>query len=302
LDNDYSRLVKLAAVAATVTAALLILIKLVAWLISGSASILATLTDSLMDVAASGINLMAIHYATQPADAEHRFGHGKAESLAGLAQSAFISGSGCLLIANGTIELVHPKPLTGLAVGIGVMLISIALTLVLVGFQRWVIHKTGSVAIKADSLHYHGDILMNGAVLVALLMSLAGWLWADGVFAVAIGFYLIRGALKIGHESVQALLDHELPPEDKQLILTEAMAVPRVRGVHELRTRQSGPMVFLQLHLELDDKLLLIDAHRIADEVESRLQNLYPNADIIIHQDPLSVVPMEKRSQQAETI
>jgi len=302
LDNDYSRLVKLAAVAATVTAALLILIKLIAWLFTGSASILATLTDSLMDVAASVINLMAVHYATLPADSEHRFGHGKAESLAGLAQSAFISGSGCLLVANGISELIHPKPLGGLAVGIGVMVTSILLTLVLVGLQRWVIRKTQSVAIKADSLHYRGDILMNGAVLVALLMSFVGWFWADGVFAVAIGIYLIRGALKIGHESVQALLDHELPEQDKQRILAEAMAVPRVRGVHELRTRQSGPMVFLQLHLELDDQLLLIDAHRIADEVESRLQNLYPNADIIIHQDPLSVLPMEKRSQQAETI
>jgi ferrous-iron efflux pump FieF len=279
----------------------LILIKLIAWLITGSASILATLTDSLMDVAASGINLLAIRYATQPADAEHRFGHGKAESLAGLAQAAFISGSGSLLVANGINELLHPKPLSGLAVGIWVMASSIIITLVLVGFQRWVIRKTQSVAIKADSLHYRGDILMNGAVLVALLLSRAGWFWADGVFAVGIGLYLIRGALRIGQEAVQALLDHELPAEDKQRILAEAMAAPGVRGVHELRTRQSGPVVFLQLHLELDDQLRLIEAHGIADQVESRLQKLYPNADIIIHQDPLSIVALE-RQQSAEPL
>lgn len=291
--QHYSRLVTLAGVASVVAASLLIAGKLVAWLMTDSASLLASLTDSLMDVSASVINLMAIRYAMAPADDEHRFGHGKAESLAGLIQSAFISGSALLLVMHGISALIQPQTLPRLGVGVWVSAGSMVITLVLVLFQSWVIRRTGSVAIKADMLHYRSDLLLNGGVLLALALAGRGWLWADGLFAVLIGLLLLWGALHIGWESVQALLDRQLPDEMQAQIVALCCQVEGVFGVHDLRTRQSGPTRFIQLHLELDDNLPLVEAHRIADEAETALRNAFERTDVIIHMDPVSAVDSE---------
>ncbi|WP_406665074.1 cation diffusion facilitator family transporter [Gallaecimonas sp. GXIMD1310] len=295
VNPHYQKLVKRATLASTCVAILLILSKLVAWLLTGSASMLASLTDSLMDVSASLINLFAVRYAMQPADNEHRYGHGKAESLAGIAQAGFIAGSAVLLIFSATDRLINPKPLTQTDVGIIVTLLALVLTIVLISYQGYVVRKTGSQAVKADALHYRSDILLNIAVLVALVLGSMGYLWADGTLALAIGIYILVSAVKIALEAGNTLLDRELPEEQKQDILRIVKEHPKVHGAHDLRTRQAGPTYFIQMHLELDDTMPLLEAHNVADDVERALMDAYPGADVIIHQDPLSVVPQEQR-------
>ncbi|MFM4705605.1 cation diffusion facilitator family transporter [Aeromonas bivalvium] len=298
--QQYSRWVTLASMAAVGTATLLITGKLIAWLMTGSSSLLASLTDSFMDVSASIINLLAIRYAMTPADEEHRFGHGKAESLAGLIQSAFIAGSALLLVMHGISSLLKEDPILRLEAGIWVSLGSMVLTLLLVGFQQFVVRRTGSVAIKADMLHYRSDLLLNGGVLLALVLAGQGWLWADGLFAILIGLFLLWGALTIGYESVQALLDRQLPEEEQARIMALCCEVAGVHGVHDLRTRQSGPTRFVQLHLELDDQLPLVKAHQIADEAELAVRQAFERTDVIIHMDPISVVHKERQGSPIE--
>lgn len=298
--QHYSRWVTLASTAAVVTATLLILGKLIAWLMTDSSSLLASLTDSFMDVSASIINLLAIRYALAPADEEHRFGHGKAESLAGLVQSAFISGSALLLVMHGISSMLNQVPVVRLEAGIWVSVGSIVLTLLLVSFQGFVIRKTNSVAIKADMLHYRSDLLLNGGVLVALVLAGQGWYWADGLFAILIGLFLVWGAVQIGYESVQALLDRQLPEEEQARIMALCCAVEGVHGVHDLRTRQSGPTRFVQLHLELDDQLPLVQAHQIADEAELAVRQAFERMDVIIHMDPISVLTKEQQGTHPE--
>jgi ferrous-iron efflux pump FieF len=291
--EEYARLVNLAGRAAIVVASLLIIVKLVAWFMTDSSSILAALTDSIMDVTTSIINLFAIKIALQPADDEHRFGHGKAESLAGLAQAAFISGSSILLMLTGISSLVNGHQIVASNVGIGVMLFSVLMTIGLVTFQTQIVKKTDSVAIKADSLHYRTDIFMNGAVLIALILAGIGWHWADGLFAIMVSFYILHGAWEIGAQSVDALMDKQLPPSEEELIIKAAYKIKDVLGVHDLRTRQSGNTKFIQLHLELDDNQSLFEAHEKADKLEAALEKHFPHADILIHLDPISTVPAE---------
>ena len=298
--QHYSRWVTLASTAAVVTATLLILGKLIAWLMTDSSSLLASLTDSFMDVSASIINLLAIRYALAPADEEHRFGHGKAESLAGLIQSAFISGSALLLMMHGISSMLNQVPVVRLEAGIWVSAGSILLTLLLVSFQSLVIRKTNSVAIKADMLHYRSDLLLNAGVLLALVRAGQGWHCADGLFAILIGLFLVWGAAHIGYESVQALLDRQLPEEEQARIMALCCAVEGVHGVHDLRTRQSGPTRFVQLHLELDDQLPLVQAHQIADEAELAVRQSFERMEVIIHMDPISVLTKEQQGTHPE--
>ncbi len=233
----------------------------------------------------------------QPADEEHKFGHGKAESLAALAQSTFIVGSACFLILQGIERLFRPSELSDPGFGIYVSMVAIVLTGGLVIFQKWVVRKTGSQAIAADSLHYQSDLLMNIAIIVALALSAYGFIYADAGFAILVGIFILVSAYKMARDAVQSLLDHQLPAEEEEKIMVLASGVAGVHGVHDLRTRQAGITRFIQLHLELDDELPLKDAHLIADEVEDRLEVAFPGADILIHQDPVSVVRNSRREQ-----
>ncbi len=291
---SYSRWVTLAGLASTATAGILILAKLVAWLMTGSSSLLASLTDSLMDISASLINLFALRYSLTPADHDHGFGHGKAESLASLAQAAFITGSALVLVMNGFSRLINPEPLKNLDIGLWVTIGSLALTLVLVTFQSLVVQKTQSQAIRADRLHYQSDVLFNIGVLLALGCSWYGWLWADGLFAILLGLFILKGALEIGYEAVQTLLDRQLPDGEREQIVELVKSVPGVNGIHDLRTRQAGPLRFIQLHMELDDALPLLRAHDLADRAEALILDKYPGADVIIHMDPISAVGHER--------
>lgn len=285
--TEGGRLMRLATYASVATALTLIVLKLGAWVMTGSVALLSTLIDSALDAAASLINLWAVSHALTPADREHRFGHGKAEPLAGLGQAAFILGSGGLLLIESVSRFMNPVAVQRGEIGIVVMVVSVALTLLLVRFQKMVVAKTNSVAISADSLHYAGDVLINGSVIVSLgaIMTL-GWTWIDPLFAVAIAGYLMWNAWQIAAQSFDMLMDRELPQEDRDRIRIIARSHPDVRNMHDLRTRLSGQQGFIQLHLELDANLPLYKAHDIADEVERAILAAFPNFEVIIHQDP----------------
>ncbi|HKJ07706.1 MAG TPA: cation diffusion facilitator family transporter [Gammaproteobacteria bacterium] len=282
------KLLRRATYASVVTATVLIVAKFAAWAVTGSVSVLASLVDSLMDLGASGVNLIAVRYSLAPPDAEHRFGHGKAESLAGLAQATFITGSAVFLIIEAVGRLLHPRALQDIGIGIAVMVFSIAVTITLLLIQRRVIRATGSTAIRADALHYGTDLATGVSVILALALAYAfGWNGLDAWFAIAIAVYILVSAGKIGWQAFQVLLDRELPDSDRARIAALAEAHPDVLGMHDLRTRQSGRLPIVQLHLEIDARRSLADAHRIAKEVETAILQAFPHADVTIHQDPV---------------
>ncbi|MEC5343427.1 CDF family cation-efflux transporter FieF [Brenneria populi] len=295
MNSQYRRLVTMAAIGATTVACLLFMMKLFAWWYTGSVSLLASLVDSLVDIAASLVNLLVVRYSLQPADAKHTFGHGKAEALAALAQSMFISGSALFLILTGLQHMVTSQALTSPEIGIWVTAIALASTLLLVSFQRWVVKHTYSQAVRADMLHYQSDLLMNGAILLALVLSRYGMTRADALFALGIGVYILYSAMRMGYDAVQSLLDRALPDEERDAIVRIIADWPGIRGAHDLRTRRSGPTRFIQLHLEMDDALPLVQSHQIADDVEQALLKQFPGSDVLIHQDPVSTVPEAQR-------
>ncbi len=285
-----ARLMRLATYASVSVAGLLIVTKLVAWQMSGSVSLLATLVDSILDALASLVNLFAVRHALAPADDEHRFGHGKAEALAGLGQATLITGSSMFLMYEAVQRLLDPVAVEGYQLGMWVMVFSIAMTLLLLTFQRHVILRTDSTAIRADALHYRTDLLVNAGVLLALALSRWGWPGFDPLFAIAIAFYILYSAWEIISHAFDHLMDRELPDEERLEIEQTVLAHAEVRGLHDLRTRRSGTATFVQMHVELDDHLSLLEAHRIAEEVEAAVVAAFPGAEVIIHPDPLSVV------------
>ncbi len=286
MPSDAAKLLRIATYASVATATLLILAKTVAWLLTGSVSVMASLVDSVMDAGASLINLFAVRYSLMPADDEHRFGHGKAEALAGLGQATFIAGSAVFLVLHAFDRLLHPQPLAQIGVGLAVMLFAILATVVLLWIQHYVIKRTDSTAIRADALHYATDLATNSATVLALLLAQFGWSGLDPLFALGIAAYILYSAYHIAWEAVQLLLDRELSAQEREEIESIAQSTPRVLGLHGLRTRQSGQTKVIQLHLELDDNLPLSDAHRISLAVDEGLRARFPAADITIHQDP----------------
>lgn len=292
---------RLATYASISVALTLVLAKTVAWAITDSVVLLATLIDSVLDSLASLINLFAVRHALIPADKEHRFGHGKAEALAGLGQAAFIAGSAGFLLLESGRRLLNPVPIESFGPGLVVMVLSIVLTLGLMAFQRHVIRKTNSTAIKADALHYRSDILVNSSVIVALLLAVEGWEGFDALFAIGIAIYILYSSWEIVRQSLDDLMDRELPDAEREEIKRIALSHADVRGLHDLRSRRSGIATFIQLHLEVDDGLSLLQAHRVSDVVERNLQKTYPTAEIIIHVDPASVVRFEAVTVFPET-
>ncbi len=280
-------LMKSAAAASVGTALVLIGVKLFALMMTDSVALLSSLIDSTLDAGASFLNLWAVRQSLTPADSGHRFGHGKIESLASLGQAAFIAGSAVLLIFQSIQYFLHPRIITHVGIGMGAMGISIVLTLLLVSFQRYVVKKTKSVAITADYAHYAGDVMMNLSVILSLFVgSYFNFRYADPIFALLIAVYLIVSVFRILKQSLAQLVDAELPDQEKQKIADIVLKSPDVSGLHDLRTRSSGTQWFIQLHLELDPLFTLAKAHAVADQVEKRLTQAFPNAEIIIHQDP----------------
>ncbi len=273
-----------ASVAVAVT---LIFAKLGAWLQTESVALLASLVDSLLDGVASLINMLAVRHALTPADDEHRFGHGKAEALAGLGQGALVAGSALYLIIESIQHLISPQPIDRSLTGIAVMVFSILLTAALVLYQRRVVRKTGSFAVSADRLHYVGDIVTNLTVIIALaLASQPDLVWVDGACALVVAAIIVKSAIDIVRGALDNLMDREMADEDRARILAVIRRHAEARALHDLRTRQAGNQVFIQFHLELDPDISLREAHRISDEIEAELLVVFPGAQILIHQDP----------------
>ncbi|TLU65794.1 cation diffusion facilitator family transporter [Thalassotalea litorea] len=285
---QYRKLVTLATSVAVLVVVLMLLTKLVVWHYSPSASLLGSALDSLFDLVASVTNLLIVRWSLRPADNEHRFGHGKAENMAALLQGGIISVSAVLLIVHGWDRMLNPTAIEHTFWGIVVSVIAIILTLGLVNFQYYVIRQTDSLAIKADQLHYKSDLMLNFAVITALVLYQFDWQFADGLLAILIGLYLIWGALQLAYMSVQQLLDHQLPETELARIDQIIRRPEEVVGYHQLKTRRSGQHRFIQFHLELDQQLSLIEAHRISDQVQHALEAEFVDCQVIIHQDPVA--------------
>ncbi len=282
---------RLASLASVGSALLLIVLKLGAFLQTGSVSLLSTLFDSALDAAASIVSLIAVRQALVPPDAEHRFGHGKAEPLAGLVQVAFILGTSVLLLTEVIDRFVTPQPIEAPEVGVAVMIISLLVTGLLILFQRHVVRRTGSIAIRSDQAHYATDFLVNCSVIAALVLSAAlDWWWIDPAIGLAIAIFIAATAVRIGKDALDMLMDREMDEADRTRIKEIVRGHPEVLNLHDLRTRAAGRDRFIQFHLELEGSLNLSDAHRISDAVETDVRAAFPGAEVIIHEDPAGVV------------
>jgi cation diffusion facilitator family transporter len=284
---EHARLTTRMAMLSVGVAVSLIALKAWAWLVSGSVAMLASLADSALDLLASVIILLAVRYAATPPDREHRFGHGKAEAFAGLMQSGIVAMSALAVGFEAVRRLAEPQAVTHGAESIAVMFVSIAMTSALVAAQSHAARRTGSVATRADRLHYAGDIAANAVVILGIAAgTYLGANWADPAAAIFVAAWLVRGALKIWRETADHLLDREVPDETRARIRSLAEADGGVMHVHDLRTRTSGPYLHIQFHAELEPTLTLEEAHRIVVAAEERIRAEFPTADIIIHPDP----------------
>ncbi|GGK00462.1 cation diffusion facilitator family transporter [Pseudomonas matsuisoli] len=296
-ELDHARLLRCATCAALATALLLAAAKAIAWWMSGAVSLLAGLTDSLLDSAASLLNLLAVHYALRPADDDHRYGHGKAEALAGLGQALFIAASAILVGLQAIERLADPQPLGTTGIGILVMVLSLALTTALLLYQRHVVRVTGSTAIRADSLHYRSDLLLNTGILIALVLTAMGWPRSDALIGLCIALYIFYSAFSIAREAGSVLMDKELPTDVSERMYRLACAVDGVLDAHDLRTRMSGSHWFVQLHIELPGALSLTQAHDCCVAVEHAITAAFPRAEVLVHADPDTVRPSSRSAQ-----
>ena len=280
-------LMRRAAIASVTVSAFLVTIKTFAYFASHSVAMLASLADSALDLFTSSLTLFAIHHALTPADDEHRFGHGKAEPLAGLAQAAFITASALFLVIQAVNRILAPEPLENSIPALLVMCVAIACAIGLILYERGVVAKTGSTAVEADKTHFIGDLATNIGVVLALVLTVyAGWTLADPLIAIAVAGIMTYTAWGVGRTSLDQLMDHELPREERDRIAHIVRGHGAVRNLHDLKTRKAGLSVFIQVHLELDPQMQLSEAHAISDEVERDLMAAFPGAEVIIHQDP----------------
>ncbi|MBB34780.1 MAG: cation-efflux pump [Hirschia sp.] len=274
------------------TASLLILIKAWAWMASGSVSILASLADSGLDLAASLFTLGAVSYAAAPPDQKHRFGHGKAEGFAALMQAVLVGASATFIAIEAIDRFRNPRPVMEGGLGIAVMIISILLTLGLIYFQTRALRQTGSVATAGDRAHYAADLAANMAVIVGVIASsYLGLPIADPVIGLAIALWLAWGAFGVAREAADQLMDKELSEADRERIKRLARGDERMIDVHQLRTRASGPIIHIQFHLDMPRELSLVEAHQLMVACENRILEEFPGADILIHPDPRGSQP-----------
>ncbi len=269
------------------TAAVLVALKLAAWLASGSVAMLASMADSGLDLLASLTTFWAVRFAATPPDAEHRFGHGKAEGFASLVQAGLVFASAALIGREAIGDLLHPHPIAEGGWAVAVMGISIVLTGLLITAQNRVLKQTSSVAVSGDRAHYAADLASNGIALAGIAVS--AWLGIGGLdaaAALAIAALLLWGAIGVFREAGGQLMDHELPDEVRARIVELMTQDRRLTDVHQLRTRASGPYVHIQMHVDLDPELTLEAAHQVIVAAENRVLAAFPSADIIIHADP----------------
>jgi len=276
-----------ASVASMAVAVTLIAAKVAAWVTTDSVSMLSSLVDSSLDLVTSLITFFAIRHALTPADEDHRFGHGKAEALAGMAQAGFIAASAGGVVLTVVDRFLHPHDVQNEQIGIFVSALGVALTLGLMVFQSYVVRRTRSLAVGADKAHYMADFVTNISVGVGLFLS--GWFdlpVIDVVVALGVAAYLVYGAWSVSRASIDVLMDRELPAEDRQRILDIVRGHPGVRNVHDMRTRSAGLTKFIQLHVVLEPTMSLGRAHVMGDSIEADIMQAFPDAEVILHIDP----------------
>lgn len=276
-----------AAIASVSMALFLLALKVYAAAETGSVALLGSLADTGFDVVASLLTLFSVRYAAMPADEDHRFGHGKAEALSALMQVVLIAVSAIFIGWRAIVRLGSGEPTAHPEYGIGVSLIAIVATLGLLAYQRHVVKKTGSVAIHADHVHYQSDLLLNIAVIIAIVLDTVLQVkGADPVFGIGIALWLLWGASKAARMALDQLLDREWPEEKKARFLEVAMRHPELKGIHDMRTRSSGVHEFCQFHVWVDPMMTVLKAHQIMDEIEAELMREFPGVEILIHPDP----------------
>ena len=285
--TDRAGLARSAAFASIAVAVVLVALKLWASARTGSAAMLGSLADSALDLVASLVTLFGVVYAAMPADDDHRFGHGKAEAIAAIVQVVLIALSAFGIALRSVQQWLGNAPVEAAAEGVGVSLVAIVLTFALLAWQRHVLARTGSVAIRTDHVHYQSDLLLNLAVIVALLLhTQAGIAGADPAFGLAIALWLLWGAWKASHEAVDNLMDREWPEEKRQQLVAIAARHPELASLHDLRTRTSGERDFVQFHVDLPGGMTVAQSHDIIERVEADMLEAFPGTELLIHIDP----------------
>ena len=283
-------LVKSASIASLLVASTLIILKYYAWVTTSSVSMLGSLADSLIDFLASIVVFIAITYSFLPADEKHRFGYGKSEGLAAFIQSVLIGISGFYVLVEAIIRLLNPSQIKQPNIAIWIILVSIALTLALVMYQKYVVKKSKSMAIESDQYHYLTDIFINLSVLFSIVIT--GWtrfVFIDALVGLLISGVVLYTSVTLLKKSFKILLDQEIQSDDRDRIKEIALDHPKVLGFHDLRTRDTGRKYIIQFHLELDPNMSLLESHEITDEVTDNVLKLYPDSELIIHTDPLGI-------------
>lgn len=281
------RLTTSAAIASVSTATFLMAVKGYAAWRTGSVAMLGSLADTGLDLIASLMTLFGVRLAAQPADSDHRFGHGKAEALVALFQVAVIAASALAIGARAVDRLMNHHATTDADLGIGASIVAMVLTMALLSYQRFVAARTNSVAIRADYVHYQSDLFLNLAVIAALVIEqYAGLSGADAVFGVVIALWLLWGALRASTEAINQLMDKEWPDDKRRRFVEIACQFPELKSLHDLRTRTSGATDFVQFHIAMDPGMTIAEAHDVTDAIECRLAQEFPGTEILIHIDP----------------
>lgn len=289
-DNS-AALKRSAAIASIVTAVFLVTLKTWAAWRTGSTAMLGSLADSALDMAASIATLVGVWVAAQPADEDHRFGHGKAEALAAMFQVLLITLSASGIAFRAIDQLIAGAETAAAEEGIAVSVVAIIATIALVSWQKYVLRRANSIAIQTDSLHYQSDLFLNLAVIAALVLDqFLGFSQADPLFGLGIAVWLLWGAWRAAGEAIDHLMDREWPEERREAFLEVIARHPDIRGVHDLRTRTSGADDFVQFHMAVDPHLTVAEAHDLMDEVEDRLAREFPGVEVLIHPDPEGLV------------
>ena len=281
---------KTATILSVTLAVTLVFIKTIAFIKTDSLAILSSLVDSVTDFLASLISFIGIRFATKPATYNHKYGYGKSEALSAFLQAIFVGASGVWVIIDGIKRLINPIVISDVNLGIGIMIFSIISTALLVAFQTYVANKTNSLAIRADRAHYTVDFLTNATVILSLIfVRLFDFLYFDVIAAIFISIYLLFNAYELAIDAVEQLTDKELPLEIKDKVSVLVKNTTDVHGLHDFRTRSLGDIYYFELHLEIDGNLSLFKAHQITHVVEQKIKNLYPDCQVVIHQDPLGI-------------
>ena len=288
--KSHNTLKNLAVIFGVILSVTLILVKLFAFIKSGSLAVFSSLIDSVTDLFASTVSFLAVYFSSKPASINHRYGFGKTEALSALLQALFVGASGLFVIIDGIKRLINPVEINQIDIAIYIMVFSIISTLFLVLFQTYVAKKTNSLAIKADRAHYVVDFLTNSTVIISLIcVHFFCFYLFDVIAGLFISVYLLYNAYFLAKESIDLITDRELSNDIRENIKHIVLETDGVLGMHDFRSRSLGDIYFVELHLELDGNISLYSAHDLTNIVEKKITESYPNCQILIHQDPYGV-------------